>query len=451
MTKMAGVVAMLVVMGMAAVGVGQVRVRVEAEEDVYRLDEANNGAGAFWCFGSTCIGRVGDEVWASGLELIPGAKPLNNVTWVLWRRTSKGWEMVMRDQKERTREPSPMGVFGDGSVLLSVNPTLTKMDEYAGPARPEILRFKGNEHATILPVWEGKPKFTEHSYRSFVVDAERAEMILFQNIGYTHAEWAFCDGQGRWTKAGKLLWPWGAEYARPEPIRVCYPTVQLKGRSVYWCGVSDIVEPNPEWREFKKKLTGRQWDYDFRRLFYTWCEDVTKGKFEPWVEIASREKTCGWVSPCDLLAEENGRVNVLWTERALDVRLREKFFPNETQSEALNWAVVQRGKVVMRRTILEQKQGQAGETPGRGQFKRTADGRLFVFFYVSGKNGGENRVVELKRDGTVGEAVRVPLKKAMGTFFTANERGGTKVSDVIDVLGDGGRVVRYAKVRILDF
>ena len=64
--------------------------------------------------------------------------------------------------------------------------------------------------------------------------------------------------------AGKLAWPWGSEYKKPEPIRVCYPDVAIRGREVHFCGVSDIVEPHPKWRENKRKLTGQEWDYDFR-------------------------------------------------------------------------------------------------------------------------------------------------------------------------------------------
>ena len=64
---------------------------------------------------------------------------------------------------------------------------------------------------------------------------------------------------------------------------------------MHFCGVSDIVEPYPEWRAYKKQLTGKEWDYDFRRLFYTWTPDITREKFRHWVEVASRDKTCGWI------------------------------------------------------------------------------------------------------------------------------------------------------------
>ncbi|MBU0608560.1 MAG: hypothetical protein KKI08_11785, partial [Armatimonadetes bacterium] len=54
---------------------------VEAQYQVYEPGNANNGAGPMWCFGSTCLARLGSDIFASGLEVIPDQKPLNNVRW----------------------------------------------------------------------------------------------------------------------------------------------------------------------------------------------------------------------------------------------------------------------------------------------------------------------------------------------------------------------------------
>ena len=102
----------------------------------------------------------------------------------------------------------------------------------------------------ILPVWKGEPKFTEHSYRSFAADAPSRELILFQNIGYTHTEWTFRDSAGQWSAQGQLRWPSDTAHARAGPIRVCYPDVALRDRAVHFIGVSDVLEPNPAWRAF---------------------------------------------------------------------------------------------------------------------------------------------------------------------------------------------------------
>jgi hypothetical protein len=48
----------------------------------------------------------------------------------------------------------------------------------------------------LHPEWSGDPEFSEHSYRSFAADDPRHELILFQNVGDEHAEWAFIEADG---------------------------------------------------------------------------------------------------------------------------------------------------------------------------------------------------------------------------------------------------------------
>ena len=433
---------------------------VEVEEEVYGYEPANNGAGPMWCRGSTCLVRIAEEVFASGIETLEGFKPLNNCRWMLFRRDARGWQQVQVDPVGRTREPCPLAGFSDGRLFMSVNPTLmTDPNAYSGPARPEILEFTAADtkapFKTILPVWDGTPAFTEHSYRSFAADDFGRELILFQNVGYTHAEWAFRNSEGQWVSKGKLKWPWGAEYDKPQPVRVCYPNVALKKRAVHFCGVSDIVEPNLKWREFKQKLTGRKWDYDFRRLFYTWSPDIVTGEFSDWIEITSRDKTCGWIMPGDLWVAPDGAAHLVWTERAINERLRDKFFPDAVQSHALNYAIVRQGKVVMRRTLVLAEEGKSKEIPGLPRFQVTPENRLFVFYYIggidaSGKAVSQNRIMELHRDGSNSPPLRMPLRYPMNNYFTATVRGGSPPSNVLDLLGTrvGARGIYYARIQL---
>ena len=434
---------------------------VEAEEDVYSYAAANNGAGPMWCAGSTCLVRVGEKVFASGLETLPDAKPLNNCCWVLFQRTNNGWTRLRVDANGRTREPSPLACFHDGTVLLSANPTLGKGTEpNGGPTRPEILQFSAanptREPGQLAPTWQGAPQFSEHSYRSFAADGAKSEFVLFQNIGYTHAEWTFRDGDGRWRAQGQLKWPWGAEYDKPQPIRICYPNVALKNRAVYFFGVSDIVEPYQAWRDYKKQVTGKEWDYDFRRLFYTWTADITKEPFREWVEIASRDKSCGGVWPCDLWLAPDQSVHLLWTERAIDERLRDKFFPEAKQSHALHYAIVRDGKIVRRRALVESIEGKPGIIASAGRFQVTPDNRLFTIFYAAGigddgKRISENRSVELRADGSTTVPVRLPLTKPFINYFTATVRAGSPPSRTLEMLGQcegTPMTISYARVRL---
>jgi hypothetical protein len=435
--------------------------RVEIEEDVYRYTNANNGAGPMWCHGSTCLVRSGDRLFASGLETIPGAKPLNNCRWMLFERGPKGWVSVRVDAVGRTREPAPLTAFDDGRIFLSVNPTLAQDDTPgSGPARPDVLEFQAAcpaaQPVSLSPVWKGEPSFTEHSYRNFAADGPARELVLFQNIGYTHAEWAFRDRQGRWSAQGQLNWPWEAHSDTPGPVRICYSSIELRRRAVHVCGVSDILEPNKAWREFKRRLTGKEWDYDFRRLFYTWTPDITSKPFAAWAEIASREDTCGWIMPCDLHVAANGDVHLVWTDRALDERLRPEFFPDAKQSHTLNHAVIREGKVIRRQAIEHSTEATPGIVGSAARFQVAPNGRLFVAYYASGtdktnRRVSENRLVEVVKNASLAAPVPIPLQRPFVSFFTATVRGGSPPSRTLELLGEregSAGTISYARVRM---
>lgn len=414
-----------------------------------------------WCHGSTCLVRIGERVFASGLETLPETKPLNNCRWMLFERGTNGWTKVRVDKDGRTREPAPLAAFQAGSFFLSANPTLGHGDEpNGGPARPALLKFNAAEAQAapeqLAPEWQGQPNFTEHSYRSFAADGPAGELILLQNIGYTHAEWTFRDHAGKWSARGQLKWPWGAEYDKPEPIRVCYPNVALRNHAVYFCGVSDVVEPYQAWRDFKFQLTGQKRDYDFRRLFFTWTPDITKKPFADWLEIASCDKTAGWISVGDLYVAENRDVHLAWTERAIDERLRARFFPDAKQRHSLNYAIVRDGKVVLRKTIEESTENAPGIVASTPRFQITPENRLFLVYAASGtaadgKSVSEQRVRELLPGGEFSSPARVPLQKIFGEYFTTTVRGGSPPSRTLEMLGPRTGTpltISYARIRL---
>ncbi len=445
----------------ATAATGAVVATVGLEEPVYRHTNANNGAGPMWCSGSTCLTRAGGRVFASGLETIPSAKPLNNCRWLIFCRETNGWRQVQADPTGRTREPSPIVGFPDGRLFLSVNPTLGQVPEpNGGPARPAILQFDAGRPeappSSLAPNWQGNPAFSEHSYRSFAANASDGDLIVFQNIGYTHAEWSYRDASGRWSAAGQLPWPTRSGPGKPGPVRVCYPNVALHQQAVHFVGVSDILEPVPEWRAFKRELTGREWDYDFRRLFYTWTPDIRSRPFTNWLEIASRDQTAGWISPGDLWISPEGDAHLVWTERAIDERLREKFFPQARQSHSLNYAVVHNGTILRRATVLESTESHPGVIGSAPRFHVTPDHRLFIIHLASGRapegtNIHENRLVEVRRDGTLGPPVRIPLHQPFTSYFTATVRAGNVPSWTLDLFGvqDGSAgALSYARVQL---
>ena len=438
------------------------------EEDVYPVPDPDNGTNATWCHGSTTLVRAGEDVFVTELVVVPSAKPLNNCYWKLLQRNAERWRCIFSDDLNRTREPSPVVVFPDNhEVFVSANPTLFPNPEKMIrplPCQPQIVRFRVEneliEQETFFPDWNDDTRFTEHSYRSFAADRKNRELILFQNSRNSHAEWSFCDRMGNWSAKGTLVWPWGADYVKPEPIRICYPTVALSDRKVFFCGVSDIIEPNPQWRAFKKELTGRDWDYDFRRLFFTWTNDITKEDFQQWIEVSSRERTCGWIMPCDLYVAPDESVHLLWTEKAIDIRLRERFFPEEKQSEALCHAVIRDGKIEKRNNVLISHEGDDKQFDSKGRFHVTPDNRLWVVCYIHGteknkKTGekkfiSENRIVEIINEKPSGKFRTIPLEKPFSTFFTATVRAGNAPSEILDLHGycENSEHIRYAAIRL---
>jgi hypothetical protein len=218
-------------------------------------------------------------------------------------------------------------------------------------------------------------------------------------------------------------------------------------------GVGDIVEPNEAWRAHKKKLTGQEWDYVFRRLYYTWTPDITKEPFRAWVEFANREATAGQIRANDLSIGRDGSVHLLWTEQALDERLRNKFFPDARQSHALNYAVLREGKVVLRKTLLQSSDEKPGLVVSLARFHLTPDDRLFAVMYVSGSEGGrsvaENRIAEIHANGTLGTMHRLNLKHPISNFFTATPRAGSPKSQLVELFGPrSGRANTLSYVRV---
>ena len=155
---------------------------VEAEEIVTRYTPANNGAGPLWCYGSTVIARQGGDVFLSIIETGEGVPLLCNTRWQLWHRSADGWKLAQSEKEYRQREPCPIGVFQEGPVFLSVNPSTEPAGTKYGPCNPLVLEFDPANPAkpakTHKPVWADETYFTDHSYRGFAADGTNGELLL---------------------------------------------------------------------------------------------------------------------------------------------------------------------------------------------------------------------------------------------------------------------------------
>lgn len=458
-------------------------VRVEADETVCdqpRYEETNNGSGMFWGSGSPQIARIGDRLFVSAFEPVPGCAPLNNARWALYERSATGWRLCQRDEKDRTREPSPLAVSRSGRLLMSVNPTLTPWIPVAagdgttpapprrssgGPARPEFLEFdparpdQGPAH--LMPTWDGAPKFTEHSYRTFAADGGNGEFILFQNIGATHSQWALLDRDRAW-KTGELIWPEGEDprYApyHDQRARVNYPNVIINDRAVHFIGTS----PFNIWKRIdplKTETWGREkWGWRMRKLHYAWTSDITKSPFSPWTVIADTMEHGGTITLGDTCLRRDGKVHVVWLENPIHPKLRDIYFSDIKRDWKLWHGLLKNGKVLSKRVLFC-----GGETTGpiqpsgRPRFHIDAENRIYLLYNLLGttpatKAESGSYTVMLHEDGAVSAPIRLPLKKPLtDMFFTASPRAGNRVSDAADLLVadsvDGKPVARYVRMR----
>ncbi|MEW6358146.1 MAG: hypothetical protein AB1696_17570 [Planctomycetota bacterium] len=466
-------------------------VRVEVEETVCHpppYQVTNNGSGMFWGSGSSQIVRIGDKLFVSAFEHVPGCAPLNNARWALYERGASGWRLCQRDEKDRTREPCPLCVSHAGRLLISANPTLapwvdappdvekTEMTKSGGsihhqfkggPARPEFLEFNPThpEQAPkhLVPQWTDKQEFSEHTYRAFAADGKNGEFILFQNAGTTHRVWAFLDRNGNW-KTGQLMNPKGEDprYSvdRGPYVRVNYPQVILNDRAVHFIGQS----PYNIWNRIdplKTETWGRdKWGWRMRKLHYAWTPDITTTPFREWTVLDDTMDDGGTVGLGDSWLAPDGRLHVVWQKEPIHPRLRDTHFPDIKRDWRMCYGILKDGKVLEKRILLA-----GGETTGplhptgyigHPRFHITPDHTIYILCNLIGttpetKAQSGTYAMKVGADGAVSAPVRIPLERPItGTFFTATPRAGNPLSENAHLLiadtVDDKPAARYARI-----
>jgi hypothetical protein len=425
------------------------KVEVEVEEIVATCRPPGNGAGPLWCYGAPLLVRQGDLVFASVMETGLGVPPLSNTRWRLYCRDARGWRLVQEPSGFRDREPCPLVSPGLDQLVLSVNPSTEPPGTQYGRCDPHLLRFDtralDSSPIAVHPPWPKTAHFTDHSYRGIAADSARGEVLVLNIDANTSAQhWAHETSAGSFPQTGIITFP----------IRACYPQVALRNRTACVLAIGDVVEPNEAWRAFKRKRTDREWDYVFRRLFYTSTPDITRRGFQPPIEIDTVEATGGHITNLDLWIDPKNTAHLLYLKTNVSPLLRDRFFPGQAIAATLEHVEVDAGKVT-RRVTLSSGGDKAKETTQYARFQVTERGALCVVEEVAGNrfDGSpfiENRILAF-RDGTDKTTlIPIPLKVPFTTFFTACERGGSRPSNVLDLFGIGGdgETLRYARVRI---
>jgi hypothetical protein len=423
---------------------------VEAEEIVTRYAAANNGAGPLWCYGSPLIARRGEDVFASTIETGENVPPLLNTRWQLWHRSSSGWKLEQHEQEYRQREPCPIAICPKGPVFLSVNPSVEPAGATHGRCEPQMLEFDPNSPGrpprVHTPVWADGTYFTEHSYRGLAADGASGELLLLNINAQSSEQFVSCyDGQGTWRSKGTIRFP----------IRACYPQVALHDGAAHVLAIGDIVEPVEEWKTLKFERFKREWDYVFRRLFYTYTPDIRQTGFRPPVEIDTVEQTCGHILNLDLCVDRDGSAHLLYLKRSFQYDfIRDKYFPGKPMQVSLEHVVVKDGQVRSRTPLAQTTEGRDGLEPAYARFHVDASDRLYVILAGTSIEGGKrtfgNFIAPVRADGAFPAFRRIDLKRPFHTFFTDTMRGGSAPSQMIDLFGtaDDDPNLRYARLRL---
>ena len=420
------------------------RVRVLSETEVYTLVLPNNGSGPLWCRGCTEVVRLGKRVFVSQMETSEWVPPLCNTRWRLLEKQESGWSPIAEADDYRQREPCPLAVTDKGELFMNVNTSAEPPGVKYGRCMPHLLRFRfaedGLKQDEVLPMWQARPFFTDHSYRGYAADPAAARLLMLNIDARTSIQHACLL-----TAQGETLANGSAEF----PIRACYPQVALVGDAVHVLAVSDIPEPVKEWHVFKSRSTGSSWDYVFRILFYTSSPNLREQDFGKPIEIANVDDTAGHVSNKDLWISPEGEAYILYSQEEVHSALvRDEFFPGKSTVPSLHLAVVKDGAVVRRHVLLD---GASGVTPaGSAWFHVTADKTVYVLAAVN-DDGLENWLIHVYPSVDTENPAPIPLVRPFASFCIATVRAGNAPSNTIDLFGSGGdRTYSHAEVVIVD-
>lgn len=418
--------------------------RVVAEETIATCEPPNNGAGPLWCYGAPLIVRLGEDVYASVMETGAGVPPLCNTRPRLYRRRrADGWQRAWTPDDFREREPCPLVTIRRDRLFLSVNTSVMPAGTAYGKCEPRLLEFSRN--APTAPVVHKPPypqtgTFTDHSYRGLAADSQNGEILLLHIDAHSgDYHYTLRTRDGRWDPPGTISFP----------IRSCYPQVCVHKRAAYVLAIGDIVEPIEEWRRYKRERTQREWDYVFRRLFFTWTPNVLSEPFSPPIEIDNVDATGGHIVNLDLWIDRAGTAHVLYRREQTTWLLRERYFPNLPLRVSLQYCTIRAGRVHRQQTLLEGGEGLSTPTPTYARFHSPDGERLLAVVAVSSPDGTMRNVLMPVLPERA-EPTPLPLREPFATFFTACERGGTAPSRWLDLFGVARdpQVLRYACVQL---
>lgn len=405
----------------------------------------NNGASACWSHGNSPLVRMGDRVFCTDSQVMPGREPFNHTTMCLFEKVGDGpWQIVYEDKDVFQREPCPVVLAGD-KLLVTVNPTArTYAPEEPSrvvPCTPKLYVFDvsgGVRLEKILPMpWDPeKYNFLDHSYRGGAVDAVTGD-IFFDNLHYPPDS----EGEHIYALLDKELNPvCTRDLVFSE--RSCYHNIAMRGGEAYVFAVQDIVEPNTEWLAYKRQVTGEMWDFDFRSIWMNYTPDIRTQEFAPAVRVCDREATCGWTDNLDCCYTADGEMLLAVREQNVHQRfMRDHFFPQEKLYSRLS---VYRfaGGVLQETFVVDEASEENGDAARyTALFHTAADGSVYLAWNKSGGEGGLAAGTYLMPLATRESRY---LNAQTGFLFGSKARLGAAPDDRMDILWVTDDEIRYA-------
>jgi len=307
-----------------------------------------------WMRGNSTIVRVEDNVFATFMHPVEGRVGYNSLILELYAKRGDGdWQLEYSDAGVLQSNPSPILHLGNHLIGVSVS-----AGDETDPPNPKECGIRCTPMFYVFDIsgpaklvrrvtlrWDD-PKyfFSEHDYRSSVLDTVRGD-ILFTNM-YNDGVGAFCftllDKKYRTVRCGKLNFP----------ERCCFHTMYLKDGECYIFAVRDVIEPVKEWKAYKKETTGNVWDYAIRWVYMSYCPDIRTAEFTEPVLVADQAQTEGFVGALDCAADGNG--DLLFVYGTINIRtacMRDRFFPDKKFERTLEVVRVQGTEVVDRYVI----------------------------------------------------------------------------------------------------
>ena len=421
---------------------------IEVEEMITSVVPANNGAGPLWCYGSPGIVRHGHLLYVSLLEPDLSLDRLCNSRWTIWQRDEAIWSKVLEGEHHDEREPCPLARLKGNKILLSVNPLIDRNSASRGGAcNPHLLdlfsKCDSTTYTALMPISDKpSPQFSEHSYRGLGVDYDQNDLLLLNIDAHHGYAWSLTEGGEVFENHGFFSFP----------IRACYPQVGLKNGAAHILAIGDVIETNQDWKAFKKAKTGRDWDYDFRRLFYTWTPDIRTTPFSSAVEIASYEETAGYIRNFDLFVDIEGYVHLLYTTKNIwHESMREIYFQGLPIVNTLEYRVLKDGKPVQSHTLSTYIKDENMESDSSifytaAGFHIDKQGRIFVIY-----SGGGYVFIMQVSPWAGASPMKISLKKPLVNFLTTTARNGSDASEGIDLYGTilNSNEIHYARIRLI--